>query len=80
MINITNSIAQGNLKIGIIGPDTKICFTMGDNFITLGLYFTKGEYDLNNLLLMETRMLKIGEKNYSNIIRILATDFNLEMS
>lgn len=55
---IENSLAQGNLKLGVINSDTKICFTMGDNFITMGLYFLNGEYDLNNLLVSENKNAK----------------------
>lgn len=77
---IANSLARGNLKIGIIGHDTKICFTMGDNFITLGLYFTNGEYDLNNLLFNGNKNAKDWGEKLFKYYQDSATDFNLEMS
>ncbi len=52
---LDKALSQGNLKLGIINDDTKICFTLGDNFISLGLYFLNGEYDLNNFLMSESK-------------------------
>lgn len=53
--SVEKHILKGNLKLGVIDDDTKISFTMGDNFISLGLYSQSGEYDLNNLLMSESK-------------------------
>ncbi len=52
---IERYISQGNLKLGVVNDSTKISFTMGDNFISLGLYSQSGEYDLNNLLMSKSK-------------------------
>ncbi|MDD1775629.1 MAG: DUF1724 domain-containing protein [Methanobacterium sp.] len=52
---IKKYITQGNLKIGIINDKTRISFNMGDNFMSLGLYYQNGDYDLNNLIMSENR-------------------------
>lgn len=62
-----NSLASGNLKLGVINDDTKICFTMGNKFISMGLYFLNGEYDLNNLLMDESReAISWGERLFKH--------------
>ena len=73
---IKNSLAQGNLKLGVINQDTKICFTMGDNFITLGLYFLNGEYDLNNLLINENKNGKYWGERLFKYYQDSAIDFH----
>lgn len=52
---IQRYVNHGNLKLGIIDDDTRISFTMGDKFMSLGLYYQTGDYDLNNFLMSENR-------------------------
>lgn len=68
-------IQQGNLKVGVVDDNTKISFTMSDSFISMGLYFQSGEYDLNNLLMSESKdALSWGERLFKYYIDN-ATDF-----
>lgn len=68
--------SQGNLKLGVVDDNTKISYTMGDNFISLGLYFQNGEYDLNHLLMSESKdALSWGKRLFEYYLES-STDFN----
>lgn len=68
-------IQRGNLKVGVIDDNTKISFTMSDNFISVGLYFQSGEYDLSNLLMSESKdAISWGERLFK-YYQDAATDF-----
>ncbi|HTX61491.1 MAG TPA: transcriptional regulator FilR1 domain-containing protein [Methanobacterium sp.] len=73
---IEKHISQGNLKLGIINDNTRISFTLGDQFMSLGLYFQNGDYDLNNFLMSESKeALNWGNKLFK-YHEELSTDFN----
>ncbi|MCE7699144.1 MAG: DUF1724 domain-containing protein [Methanobacterium paludis] len=46
-------ILAGDLKLWIVDDGMKIFFTMGDNFISMGLFSTEGSYDVNVFLISE---------------------------
>jgi predicted transcriptional regulator len=73
--SIEKYISKGNLKLGVVDDNTKIFFTQGDNFISLGLYSQRGDYDLNNLLLSESKdAISWGERLFK-YYQGSATDF-----
>ena len=72
---IEKYISQGNLKLGVINDNSKISFTLGDNFISLGLYSQSGEYDLNNLLMSESKDAISWGKRLFNYYQDASTDF-----
>jgi predicted transcriptional regulator len=73
--SIEKYILQGNLKLGVVDDSTKISFTMGDNFISLGLYSQNGGYDLNNLLISESKdAISWGERLFQ-YYQDFSTDF-----
>lgn len=48
--NLQRWVSSGRLKLGIIPDNTKISFTMADDFIILGLFSMDGAYDQNIFL------------------------------
>lgn len=65
--NMEQGLSKGNLKVGLMDDQAKISFTIGDDFIALGLYSTDGNYDLNAYLLSESKeAISWGERLFEH--------------
>ncbi len=42
---LENSMAKGNVKLGVINKDVRIAFTVTDKYLSLGLFHEHGDYD-----------------------------------
>ena len=74
---LENALLSGNLKLGIVQDETKLSFTLGDNFMALGLFSTNGAYDLNTFLVCEGKdAIFWGERLFNHYLQ-QATEFKL---
>jgi predicted transcriptional regulator len=58
-------VKKGSLKLMKLDDDVKISLTIGDDFMTMGLFSTSGAYDLNVALISQEKdALSWGESLY----------------
>ncbi len=50
---VNNALSTGKLKLWNVDEDMKISFTMGNDFVAMGLFSNEGVYDLNMFMVSE---------------------------
>ena len=74
---INKAIFTGKLQIWRVGDDTKISFTMGNDFVALGLFSTEGVYDLNIFMISQANDAIVWGNNLFNYYLDNAEKFEL---
>lgn len=74
---LEDAISSGNLNLAVVEDGTRLSFTLGDNFMALGLFSSDGAYDLNTFLLSESEEAMLwGDRLFNHHLE-LATEFKL---
>lgn len=63
---LQEKLSSGDLSLGVINDDIRISLTLGDNFVTMGLFSTEGSYDLNTFLISKSKeAINWGERLFN---------------
>jgi predicted transcriptional regulator len=76
---INKAVFTGQLQIRRIKDDTKISFTMGNDFVALGLFSTEGVYDLNMFMISQAIDAIAWGKNLFNYYLDQSEKFELKI-